>query len=328
MAGFYINCDWGTTQFRLRATSADGSETVAEINTDDGAAKVAANGSAADRAARFRRLLSNHLERLASQVPRLGAAPILVSGMASASIGWHELPYAQVPWRLDGSDMVTHTLEPLSSASETHRVLLLSGLCTSSDVMRGEETQVLGLFQLDVARPHLQQAIVVLPGTHSKHVQVEHGAITGFQTYMTGEIFDVLGQHSILRHSIAPAASNLALPAQREAFAAGAQLAREVPLAAALFRVRTRQVLDSIAPEDNRSYLSGLLIGAELAHLAHSQSVEPPIVLCAGGQLGDAYSLAGDVLELTDRLHRVPDEHVERLSALGQVCVARRLADS
>ncbi len=320
---FFISCDWGTTHLRLRLVSVDGAQVLAQVASDAGVARVAA-GEETSRPDRFCRTLAEQVERLACETQvALANAPLVISGMASASIGWHELPYARTPWRLDGSSAVARELAPLEWSGGRQRVLLLSGLRTATDVMRGEETQVLGLFQLEGMRQLTGQCTVVLPGTHSKDVRVKAGSIDDFRTYMTGELFDVLGRHSILRHSVAgeeDAASH-----NSESFVEGVELARQMPLSAALFRVRTRQVLDGCDPAENRAFLSGLLIGIELAELSSGPHASQPIVMCASGRLAEAYGSAARVLELTGRLFQVSNADVERIASLGQACVARRL---
>lgn len=166
--------------------------------------------------------------------------------MASSTIGWQELPYARLPLPLDGSTLITRRLPPLDSSVGSHEVLLVSGACTDRDVMCGEETEVVGLFQLPAAQPLVNDSLVIKPGTHSKHLRVQRGQIVGLQTFMTGELFDILSQHGILRHSlgevIEPAGKLTdALAAD---FRAGVDHGRTLPLAGALFQVRTRQVLD------------------------------------------------------------------------------------
>jgi 2-dehydro-3-deoxygalactonokinase len=291
----FVSCDWGTTNFRLRLIGGPAS---AEVRTDDGAAKLAALGG--DRAAAFR-------ETLARGLAQLGAPdnlPVVISGMASSTIGWRELPYARLPFALDGRDAVCETLEG--------RIHLISGIRSKTDMARGEETQALGLAAaLGSALP--DRATLVLPGTHSKHLTVDSGAITGVRTFMTGELFDLLVRHSVLRHSTEAAAAF-----DPTAFAEGVAESRRQPLAAALFRVRTRQVLDGHPAPANTAFLSGLLIGAELGALAES---ERPVIVAAGEALRIAYAAAAEGLGLASRL-RVFD--AEPPSALGQEVLLRR----
>ena len=328
MTKFFVNCDWGTTHFRLRLASLADASIAGEYRTDEGVAEVARRAAAGGRPAEFETVLRSGLRELAKSFDGpIGRPPVVICGMAGSSVGWHELPYAHVPWRLDGSDAIWRQLEPLADDGGLHRVLLLSGVRTPHDVMRGEETQALGLFRIESVRPFAERAVVILPGTHSKHLQVTGGAITGFQTFMTGELFDVLGRHSILRHSIgeAPAAAD-DLPAEDLAsFLDGASQAGDVPLSAALFRVRTRQVLDGARPEANRSFLSGVLVGSELAALRQTVAPDVPIVLAAPAPLASFYAAACQALGLHDRLAIVEASEVERLSALGQACFLRRM---
>ncbi len=195
--------------------------------------------------------------------------------------------------------------------------------------MRGEETEALGLFELPLA-PRLEAgALVILPGTHSKHLVIADREIRDFQTFMTGELFEVVANHSILRYSVAAAGEAPAAVdrSRLDDFRSGVEHARRLPLAAALFRVRTRQLLERATPEANRAFLSGLLIGAELAYLAADADEDRAIVLAAAGMLGAVYREGLDALGLTSRTLVVPAADVERLSALGQVRCLRRISE-
>jgi len=292
----FVSCDWGTSNFRLRLV---GGSVSAEVRTDEGAAKLAALGG--DRAAAFR-------ETLARGLTRLGAPddlPVVISGMASSTIGWRELPYARVPFALDGRDVIVEVLEG--------RIHLISGIRSDTDMVRGEETQALGL-AATLGSDLPEQATLVLPGTHSKHLTVDTGAITDVRTFMTGELFDLLVRHSVLRHSTEAAAAF-----DPTAFAEGVAESQRQPLAAALFRVRTRQVLDHQPAPANAAFLSGLLIGAELGALAES---ERPVIVAAGESLRTAYAAAGEKLGMASRLRMLD---AEPLSALGQEVVLRRI---
>jgi 2-dehydro-3-deoxygalactonokinase len=331
MSEFFIHCDWGTTHLRLRVATVQSGEFAGECCWDEGIARIARRAPASHRAARFREALAGSLQLLGQRSPQaLAALPIVISGMASSSIGWQELPYAHVPWRLDGADLVWRELEPLAAGSSRHRVLLISGVRSATDVMRGEETQALGLYQLASTVPLLGRSVAILPGTHSKHLDVRDGSIVSFQTFMTGELFDVLSRHSILRHSVGdlarqePTAPDLG-GQRRGPFLAGVRDAGTLPLSAMLFRARTRQVLDGADAASNADYLSGLLIGAELSYLAGAEHRETPLILCAGAAVATQYAAACEALGLAGRLTLVPPADVERLSALGQCCLLRRL---
>jgi len=295
----FISCDWGTSTFRLRLAGAiDGPE----IRSDDGTAKLAAAGG--DRAEAFRSTLAQGLEQLRAS-PHL---PVVISGMASSTIGWKELPYAQIPFHSDGRDVISARLD--------ERTWLLSGLRTETDVMRGEETQVLGLFEkLGAELP--SKCVLVLPGTHSKHIHVDCGAVNTFHTFMTGEVFDILTRHSVLRHSTDPASD-----VDEAAFMDGVRTVQNTPLLSALFQVRTRQVLQKLDASANTAFLSGLLIGSELSALA-KESI--PIWVAASDRLRTVYELAAKALGLGSQLRTVDSGD---LCLRGQAVVLRKLLET
>jgi len=278
----FVSGDWGTSNFRLRLVD----ETVVrEVRTDEGTAKLAAQGG--DRVEAFRSTLARGLEQLKAPA----SAPVILSGMASSSIGWKELPYAKLPFSLDGRDAVWEKIED--------RVYLISGLRSATDVLRGEETETLGLIA-SLGREMPFEAVLILPGTHSKHLDVNPGGIASFRTFMTGEIFDVLSRQSVLRHSTDPSA-----PFDRAAFLEGVEESMRRPLTSALFRVRTRQVLDRRDAPSNTSFLSGLLIGAELGSL---RGTAVPVIVAAGERLRASYAAAAEVMGFAEGFRAVDSE--------------------
>jgi len=292
----FVGCDWGTTHFRLRLV--DG-KVLRELKTDEGTARLAAAGG--DRPAAFKAVLAAGLAKL--RVP--ASVPVVISGMASSTIGWKELPYARAPFAFDGRNAVWERIEP--------HVYLISGLRTQTEILRGEETEAVGLVSA-LGRQMPFEAVFVLPGTHSKHLDVNPGGIAGFRTYMTGELFDVLSKHSVLRHSTDPAA-----PIDKASFLEGVLESTKRPVTGALFRVRTRQVLDRKAARSNTSFLSGLLIGTELGTLRGS---DVSSVLAAGKVLRASYTAAARALGLGPRLRAVDSEG---LSTLGQSVLLKRI---
>jgi 2-dehydro-3-deoxygalactonokinase len=207
------------------------------------------------------------------------------------------------------------------------RLLLISGAATSRDVLRGEETQALGLFRLDELANAKSRALVIMPGTHSKHLRIDAGRIEDFQTFMTGELFDVIGAHSILRHSISHDSSLdlLSTGEWTSAFRGGVEQAAELPLSAALFQVRTRQLLDAHADTSNRAFLSGVLIGSELVHLRSPEFASYPLLLCAALPLANSYATALAALGIAERLSVVSGSDFQRLTALGQAVVLAKI---
>ena len=179
---------------------------------------------------------------------------MVISGMAGARQGWIEAAYSQIPCRPLSAKMTRPNAQ-----DERLRVHILPGLCQSNppDVMRGEETQIAGY----IADKPAFSGVICLPGTHSKWVQVEQGSVVKFQTFMTGELFDLLSKQSILRHSVD------SLKWDDNAFLEGVGEVPHSPqkLTASLFSLRAASLLSEANPATARARLSGMLIGSELA---------------------------------------------------------------
>ena len=278
----FISCDWGTSRFRLRLVDLEQQRIVAEHATSDGIQNLAATHPAKEGRREF---LGAVLDR---GISALGAGnnidiPVVVSGMASSTLGWQSLPYAPLPAPIDGS-----TVRFVDFLHTGRKVRLVSGLRAESDVMRGEETELIGIFADPARRPLAENCVVVLPGSHSKHVQLLGGRIVGFTTYMTGELFSLLSQNSTLQTQDDAIFDSTA-------FVAGAQTSKTQGLSAALFQTRARSVLGHLPTSYSRAFLSGVLIGAEIAALIGKDVGR--IVLAAGGQLASQYALAlGELL--------------------------------
>lgn len=318
MSLLFVNCDWGTTRLRMRAIGTSPWQLLSEYRSADGTASIAAHYQGTERPPAFAAILTEGLVPLAAQQgQQLAGAPILISGMASSSIGWRELPYAKLPIPLDGTGLVCQELPPVASAMGEHRVWLISGIRSETDIMRGEETELIGLFTLPDIAALATSAVIVKPGTHSKHLRVRDGVLVDFQTHMTGELFAVLSEHSVLRHSVGEEPGEGQVVDGAEDFLAGVEHGCANPLGSALFRVRTREVLDNRPAADNRAFLSGVLIGAELAGLAQ-ETEQTPLILAATEPLAESYRRAMEYLGLGKRLTVVRPDDVELLSARGQ----------
>ena len=234
--------DWGTTTLRGALLAADGS-VLAEQASPQGLQSIPPGGWQPAFEAGFG--------------PWLVAYPVilcLMAGMVGSRQGWVEAPYCACPAGLADLAARLCWLQP-------GRVAIVPGLATEAeglpDVMRGEETQVLGALAL----LGLDDATLVLPGTHSKWVRVQGGCITGFATHMTGECYALLRQHSILARTLS--ADDAAwVP---EAFDRGVARAQTPGgLLHHLFAVRTLALFDRDDGPSLACYLSGLLIGDEL----------------------------------------------------------------
>lgn len=238
-----IGIDWGTSSLRATLFAADGG--VREERARPwGIRQLPAGG--------FAQALSD----ICAGWP---TCPVIASGMVGSRQGWHEVPYVDVP--ADAEALAEHVT--VFRTDDDRDIAIVPGVRDASrpDVMRGEETEIVGALSM---RPGLAaHAQIVLPGTHSKWVDVRDGKITGFATMMTGELYAVLTQHSILGALIPPEA----LPeTDWNAFDDGVRTARKAGNAGVLTRIfsaRARVLAQRLEPDAIPGYVSGLLIGEE-----------------------------------------------------------------
>lgn len=302
MAKRFLSCDWGTSNFRLRLADAAAAVVVRELSTPDGIDKIPGEGDE-----RFRSFLDKRCEELIGEdEPDFADTPLWISGMASSSIGWRDVPYATLPFALDGSSTRVEDLGPLSKRRPCP-VRLVSGLRTETDVLRGEETEALGILAASADEMADGESLLILPGTHSKHLVVREGAIVDFRTFMTGEVYELLRQHSILRHSVEDITE---LDDDRErAFRHGARRGAAGPLLSSLFSVRTRQVLHGDSTNRCGAYLSGLLVGSELQAAVDLVDKDALVLLGVRGLMSRLYLAAAEEVGLRSR-SRLVDEDV------------------
>lgn len=288
----FLSCDWGTSSFRLRLVRTQDLLVLGEIRSASGISDTfrqwkERRAEADSRQQFYAAVLRGQLTLLSEQLDRsLEGIPVILSGMASSTVGIQELPYKKLPFRLDGSDLLTETLHP---PGLDNGLILVSGARTDGDVMRGEETKIVGCL------PALKSAggrqLLILPGTHPKHVRLDAGYVTGFRTYMTGEFFDLLSRHSILAVSVAEGGAFHDAESERW-FAEGVIAGRTSGLLYAAFGVRINELLRGVPKTANYYYLSGLLIGTELAQVGK----DVPVYLVAGASHAEWYGTALRVL--------------------------------
>jgi 2-dehydro-3-deoxygalactonokinase len=265
----FVAVDWGTSSFRGWLMSAGG-EAIAESRGSEGMLHCVGSG--------FAPVLRHHLARLGAS----DGLSVLICGMAGARQGWIEAPYVKTPTRLEA-------LHEGAIRVDAHGdIRILPGIAQARadrpDVMRGEETQLLGVTEPDFT------GLVCIPGTHSKWIRIERGHVVEFSTYMTGELFSVISQHSILAHAVEPDGP---LPADSAPFREGLAAALATPsgLSASLFRLRAAQLLGFEQPSDGAARLSGLLIGTEIADVRRQYGAQA-LRLIGAGQLGRLYEAA------------------------------------
>jgi 2-dehydro-3-deoxygalactonokinase len=286
-----LSCDWGTSNFRLRLVDSDRREAIGEVSGPDGVAAVYSRWRETGQGPKerlwfYQSVLAKEIEHLRRQTTySLAGLPLVMSGMASSSMGMVELPYRSVPMVLTGQDLIRVAIPARDGFN--HSILLVSGVRTKEDVMRGEETQLVGC-----AAVGNDERIYIFPGTHSKHVRVRAGRAVDITTFITGECFQLLATKSILSISVSAASSDGG--AVSADFIQGVRDSqRFASILHTAFRVRTRQILSGISREANYQYLSGVLIGEELKVLT---GTELPIMIVGAGRMKEYYAAACEEL--------------------------------
>ncbi len=235
----WIAADWGTSHLRVWAMQ--GGNVLDQAQSDKGMGKLPKDG------------FQNALLELIDDW--LGDAPVdvVACGMVGARQGWVEAPYSAVP-----TAPVPETPIRVPNTDPRIRAFVVPGLKQAAppDVMRGEETQIAGFLS---GRKNWD-GVICLPGTHTKWVQVSADEVVSFRTFMTGEMFSLLSEQSVLRHSVSDGWDQDAF-----AEATADTLSKPEQMAARLFGLRASDLLNADDPGAARARLSGYLIGAELA---------------------------------------------------------------
>lgn len=247
----FIAVDWGTTNRRAYLIDSAGRKT-AEFEDSEGILSVPSGGfpAAIDQIRR-----------------KLGDKPLLLAGMIGSNRGWHEAPYVPCPAGID--DLAKGLVRPSAREAIVPGVSYLGD--GRADVMRGEEVQLLGALVAGLVEP---DGLICHPGTHNKWAVLRDRRIHSFRTVMTGELFSLLKEHSILSDLLQGRV------AVNEAFLEAASHAIDHDaLSAELFSVRARVLLGQAEKEDAASYTSGLLIGADVrAGLEHPAGAQVVII--------------------------------------------------
>src|SRR5438477_3512663 len=199
----FLSCDWGISSFRLKLVKIPGLEIIAEENSYEGRGKTFELWKRTGQAEEFR--MSFYIDILQQNIKALqkksgislDGYPVIISGMASSTMGLISLPYKEFPFSADGSDLNTKIIE--ADNNFKHKITIISGAKTTEDAVRGEETQLAGCDH-DIAEEKKQ--LFIFPGTHSKHIVVKGKKAVTVNTYMTGEFFELLSKKSILSVSL------------------------------------------------------------------------------------------------------------------------------
>jgi 2-dehydro-3-deoxygalactonokinase len=306
----FVAGDWGTSHLRLYLCDEDG----AIVGTATGPGIAAARGDAAGAFARA----------VASWDRAYGKLPAILCGMVGSTIGWREVPYLPCPLYPpaigDGA---------LRWQSDGRRIVLAPGISCRNplqapDVMRGEETQILGALQI---LPELGggRRLLCMPGTHTKWVAMNDGVVENFLTALSGELFDVLRRHSVLLNTDNAAEDGDAFT---QALARSLQYP-DADLLHLLFEVRARQLKGEIERDDAPSYLSGLIIGRDVscARRLFSWDRTIEVVIVGTPELGRLYGKALGATGISTRAVESQMASVAGLKALRHAMLAEAAHD-
>lgn len=263
----WIAVDWGTSNLRVWAMAADG-RVIANDSSDRGMGALQRDA--------FQAAL---LKLIEPYLTPGRVVPVVCCGMVGSRQGWAEAAYLSVPCVPPNGQAATR----VTTQDPRMAVFILPGVKQVSppDVMRGEETQIAGFIRHN---PDFD-GVICLPGTHTKWVHISAGEIVSFQTFMTGEMFALLTNQSVLRHSVTTDEFN------QPAFDAALSdtMARPQSLAAQLFGIRAGSLVANLGPAEARARLSGLLIGAELA-AARPYWLGQNVAIIGASRLAQLYS--------------------------------------
>lgn len=275
MGADFIGIDWGTTNIRAWAMSSDGT-VLKESTADEGLLTATELG--------FHNVLTRHLDILGT--PQ--GTPIMMCGMVGSRQGWVEAPYARAPASLD--QIASQAVNvPFDKADA--RIMPGVALYDSDapDVMRGEETQLMGIDPALLSGPTL----VAMPGTHAKWVRMEGRHLTNFSTWLTGEMYAVFATESILKHAIQGEQNNVTIENpvfQKWALRA---LEGEGGVMGEVFKIRAATLLNGMTALDAAAALSGYMIGNEVRDAKRRFAEDVSRALMVGsGSIGALYRFA------------------------------------
>ena len=274
-----VGIDWGSTHRRAFALDAQGVCVHRMVDAD---------GALASKD-RFAQATAHAIHTLAVRPQR-----VLLSGMVGSALGWVQVPYVGPEVALTDLRQHLHAVTPQPGLPPCFIVpgYLLRNAQGQPDVMRGEETQLLGALSLGY-----DTGWFGLPGTHSKWVELRAGRIVQLRTYLTGELFDLLSHKGTLAAASVASAVGSLPEWDDTAFAQGVEASRHGALSHLLFGCRARVVCGDMAPAALRAYLSGVLIGYEMNDVLQSAAGAAPMLhLIASPTLSRLYAVCAEQL--------------------------------
>jgi len=332
-ADYILCCDWGTTSFRLRLTNLK-ADVIAEAHAENGILSHY-NSWLSQNDDNPERRFDYYLQYIQSQIGEIrhnldidiAKLPLVISGMAISSIGMMNMPYENLPFSVASTTGFECRFQQNGAP-----ILLVTGVCSTDDLMRGEETQMIGLYhtpELNNVLP--DKGIFVLPGTHSKHVSVSDKNIISIKTFITGELFHILRGNGTLAKSIAFQNEDRNANTDNQlAFIKGIHESKSGSLLNNLFQVRVNDILNKLNKEQNFYYLSGLLIGSEFDYLKKEPilSATNKLVVCCSQNFIPYYTTVLKELGLIEDAIFIPPALFDKATVVGQLTVYKKYFQS
>ncbi|MEO9476577.1 MAG: 2-dehydro-3-deoxygalactonokinase [Cyclobacteriaceae bacterium] len=299
---YFLSCDWGTTNFRLRLIDRDSLQIQKEHKSNQGikSLHLAAKNSIQSQFDYFSDFI---VAQLAQNFGEYSNVPLVCTGMLSSTLGLKELPYAVMPFPRSGEDLVTEEIN-LGNGRE---LLLVSGARSELGFMRGEEVQAIGL-----SEKLGSEGILILPGTHSKHVSFDQEYFTEVKNFMTGELFNVLVRHSILSTAAQECSWD---DNYRNTFLSGVSRGINEGLGSQLLTTRAKQMFKGQSTGQGYFYLSGLIIGDEISTL---RTHHGHVYMASSDATFPLYKLALESLISPDRLSMFENQTLRNALFTGQ----------
>lgn len=263
--GAFIAGDWGTSNLRLFLCDAQGNV----LDSTSGPGVAGSEGRCAE--------IFDSLTSKWTATP-----PAVLCGMVGSNIGWIQAPYAPCPATL--AEIAAHSASLRDGAIRIVPGLSCRNRFDAPDFMRGEETQILGALALEPALCQGRQ-LLCLPGTHTKWALLSDGVVKEFLTAPTGELFNLLSNHSVLVRERGEVAG--------EAFRNGLEQFARFPRAQLLdrlFECRSRSLSGELAARDAGAFLSGLLVASDIAGALETFGESPAIHLIGSPNLTRLYA--------------------------------------
>jgi len=328
-AEYILCCDWGTTSFRLRLTNLK-ADVIAETHSDKGILFYY-NSWHSQNDENPEHRFDYYLQYIQSQIGEIrhsleidiAKLPLVISGMAISSIGMINMPYENLPFSVAGTTGFECRFQQNGAP-----IILVTGVCSADDLMRGEETQIIGLYHTPELNNEIPgNGIFVLPGTHSKHISVIDKSIVSIKTFITGELFHILRNNGTLSKSIEFLQEDRnANPENESAFIKGVHDSKDGSLLNHLFQVRVNDILKKLNKEQNFYYLSGLLIGSEFDYLKKKPILSPTnkLVVCCSQSFIPYYTTVLKELELMDNVIFITPALFDKATVVGQLTVYKK----